>query len=112
LTKYYLESLEGEDTLQKIAKDLKEDMLSEIKDTENYDQEERNEMKKLVEQKIDNDIDYYAFFSNYLKDKRCSFPELCGSIVGAMAKKEMFHSAIELIELNTLDENDELYWDT
>jgi len=107
---HYLETLNNKETLQQIAQDLQHDIKLELKDEPNSKNTQR--YKKLLELKIDHDVDCYNFFFHYLENHESCYPELCGSIVGAMVKKEMYHSAAQLIGLDKLEENEELYWDS
>ena len=108
----YFEALRLEcETLQKIAEDVKQDMASEIED-EVYDPEETEDMKKIINLETKTDKGCFDFFTAYLSGKEVSFPELCGSVAGALVKKNMFNEAAELIGLNIIDDDDMIAWDS
>lgn len=113
---HYDESLIDADmTLQQIAADLKHDIKIELEDIDSgYEDDERSEMKGWLDMPTGTNEECHQFFSAYLdNDRRCSFPELCGNVVGAMAKVNMFDEAIELIELDQVEDDENgLYWDT
>jgi len=108
---HYFETLGLEcETLQKIAGEIKDDINREMED-EAYAQEVE-EMRKIIDIETETDKGCFEFFSAYLSGKEVSFPELCGSVAGALVKKNMFDEAAELIGLNIIDEDETIAWDS
>lgn len=108
----YFETLGLENkTLQKIAGDLKNDINSGMED-ETYDTQEVEEMREIISMETKTDKGCFYFFTAYLSGIEVSFPELCGSVAGALIKKNMFDEAAELIGLNIIDEDEMLAWDS
>jgi hypothetical protein len=91
-------------TLQTLAKDIKEDIKEDIEycDFTTY--------RKCLDQSINTNQECVLFFNTYMGNDKGCYPELCGSIVGAMAKIGMFEEALEFIGIN--DKMLEFDWDT
>lgn len=108
----YFETLGLENkTLQKIARDLKSDVASEIED-EQCSRKLDEKLRKIISMETETDKGCFDFFIAYLSGWEASFPELCGAVTGALVKKNMFDEAAELIGLNIIDEDEMIAWDS
>lgn len=102
-------------TLLSIVKELKSDLKLELEDPKLYDnnfEDEIDRMKELYNREVNTDQECYKFFCSYLDDSFGSFPELCGIIVGIMARIGMLEEALEISGVNNIGENEEVQWDS
>jgi len=98
------ETLDNQTTLRSITKDMQDEVLGE----DCWGNIEEEDWEKLKVHPIETNQDCYDFFKLYLDRRSCAFPELCGIVVGAMIKENMFDEAIEFIGF----QGEELYWDS
>lgn len=103
---YYGEALRTTDSLDFVIEDILSDLDEEYEDP---DEDEIAVIEKLRSIDTTTLKNKMLFFETYIADRQCSFPELCGSVVGILSRDEYFQEAIDLIGLN--DKSiEELYW--
>jgi hypothetical protein len=108
---YYNEAKISDETLDKVIKDLLSDFQYEFEDPDKNDTEFMEKMRNLKTETNNEKITFFKEYLNYPHDRMCSYPELCGSICGIMARDKMYDEVNDFLKLDNF-EDDEMSWDS